>query len=139
MAFKKHEEVQKIETPKLSFQHLQEITDLVTLHKGTHNLLKHWGMVELDEKGYICAIKDYSGQSNDSVERYHSYQPLKGIRYSSIIPYNDGREWLASWSVWLKARWDNHEDRSKKTEDLVCKREFKELFENLRMLKSKII
>ena len=131
MAFKKHEEEENIEIPKLSFHHFQEITDLVTLHKGTHNLLEYWGMVILDKNNMICSIKDYSTQSSRASERYYAYQPLKGIRYSTTIPYNFGREWISDWSVWIKTRWDKHEDRSKKIEDLVHNSEFRKLNRNI--------
>ena len=124
MAFKtkkteEEKEPSLYDTPKLSFNNMVEITQLVRKLGNTNKVLEYWGMVKLDNKDKVVAICDYQGQSEQASEKYYNYQPLIGIKYTTtLMPFTWGSEWISKWSSWLKHRYD---EGDKSLEDLAYK------------------
>jgi len=102
MAFKKpkeNEEDNSLASPKLSNSQLEEITSLVERLGSTNKVLEYWRMVKLS-RGKVVTILDYS----ESSANYLEFEPLKGIKYGVMTPYNWGKDWIAQWSQWIDER-----------------------------------
>ncbi len=103
MAFnkiKKEEEAESI-IPKLTYSQLDEITSLVKSYGNTIRVLANWGAVKIDENDRITAICDYSEQGEFTKRRYENYEPLKGVKFTTNIPYDWCSEWIRKWEIYI--------------------------------------
>lgn len=116
MAFNKTKKEEKVENdiPKLSYSQLDEITSLVKTYGNTIRVMASWGAVKIDEKDKITAICDYSEQGEFVKRKYDNYEPLRGIKFTTNIPYNWCSEWIRKWEIYImiKAKEGNETAKS---------------------------
>lgn len=96
--------------PKLNAKQLQEVSELFVKYGNVNRILRHWNAVNLDDKGEItgiCDFTDYYAKSDENKKKYENFEPVKGIRYMGLgfvtfQPYAWCSEWISTWREWVK-------------------------------------
>lgn len=139
----KNEEKEDNVAPRLNALQLADITrqylELGKTSNKLNKLLFRWKAIELDERGgirHICDYTEWYSRNEVNKAKYDNYEPIKGVRYLgqggyTFMPYTWCQEWLATWGLWVTERAKEGNADAKKIAGNVNAATLKELREKV--------